>query len=241
MKKIRGFFIPKKDLDYIFKSPDYANLAGARIYLGLNKGQYCLMMVGVKSDLSNDFPNGIIDEFYPCPTQCPGDDGSLPAAIRQTDLNYNAGIWDQANFGNISPLHIVSFHEIFSLITEGDARKYHLDYLDAPLEIYDAGSSTMNKIRGFFIEKKDLDVIKNNPGYSNLHGARLYMGLLGKQYTLMMVAVKQDNSNDFVNGIIGGFSVSNGRFPGDVSSLSLAVRQSDLNYDAPNGTWKQPK
>lgn len=87
---IRGFYIEASDIANIRNRL----VNGARIYFGrTTTGAYKLILVGVKTDMSNDL-SYIADEFLPCPTSCPGDNNltTLPPATRRaiyrTDLNW---------------------------------------------------------------------------------------------------------------------------------------------------------
>lgn len=68
---IKGFFVEKVALDPILTHRRFSK--GLRIYLGLtNLKQLALMVVGVDKDGENILDDDcIIDEFDPCPRQCP--------------------------------------------------------------------------------------------------------------------------------------------------------------------------
>jgi hypothetical protein len=90
--KVRGFNIPRNDLDILYKK----GVNGARIYLGFKDGEYKLIMAAVNSDNGNHFVTGtdleVFDDFFPCPTYCPQSGGATEIA-KKSDLNWDGAVF----------------------------------------------------------------------------------------------------------------------------------------------------
>jgi hypothetical protein len=90
---IRGWYMDQEDFNVI-----KANATkGARIYLGYKDNEYHLIMVAVRNDSANVLsspdleasdPRVVVDDFKPCPDQCPADKSISWKPIWKYDLNF---------------------------------------------------------------------------------------------------------------------------------------------------------